>query len=74
MKKLILSSLFALSLASVGGPLAFADHHCACDQTCNEKCAKGDTKDCSCKTCDCAKGEGCKHGKCSTHKGDDHKH
>ena len=70
MKKLILSSIFALSLASVGGfSSAYADHHeCACDESCAEKCASGDHKDCTCKTCECSEGKECKHGKCSTHK------
>jgi hypothetical protein len=71
MKKIILSTLFALSLASAGGfTPAFADHHeCSCDKECTEKCSNGDHKDCTCKTCDCGKGEECKHGKCSTKKG-----
>ncbi len=69
MKKFILTSLFALSLASAGGVSVLADHHCSCDQECTEKCSKGDHKDCSCETCDCGKGESCKHGKCATHHG-----
>lgn len=70
MKRFILSTLFALSLASVGGVSSFAaDHECACDKECTEKCSAGDHKDCTCDSCDCDKGEGCKHGKCSTHHG-----
>jgi hypothetical protein len=72
LKKTILSSLFALSVAGVGGGVAWADSHCSCDQSCTEACAKGDTKACKCKTCDCEAGKGCSHHQCE-HEGA-HKH
>ncbi len=71
MGKNLKNSMFAVILAasamSFGGIGALADHHCGCDEKCSEQCAKGDHKDCGCKTCDCAKGKGCKHGKCARH-------
>ena len=62
MRKLLYTSLMTLFLAS--GSASFAASHCDCNQECQEKCAKGENKDCTCKTCDCKKGKGCSHGKC----------
>jgi len=76
-KKSALSTLTAslLGLGAMGltAPLALADHHCACDAQCSKDCAEGKTESCGCKTYDCAKGKGCSHGKCKTHKSGEHK-
>ncbi|MFN7685872.1 MAG: hypothetical protein ACK5QT_10740 [Oligoflexia bacterium] len=65
-KKSIYGALFALSAAAISTPPALAaGKECACDSKCMESCAKGDTKSCSCKTCDCSKDKGCSHDKCN---------
>jgi hypothetical protein len=60
------ASLLGLGALGVSAPAALADQHCACDKQCSEKCAEGKSESCGCKTCDCAKGSGCSHGKCRT--------
>jgi hypothetical protein len=56
-----------MSLALLAGSPVFANQHCMCDDKCAAECAKGKNDQCPCKSCDCAKGQGCKHGKCETH-------
>lgn len=58
----------ALAMATLLGGLTYAKQDCTCDKQCQLQCAKGENPDCKCKTCDCAKGEGCKHGKCEMKK------
>jgi len=57
------SLLLAAAALGVSAPV-WADHHCACDTKCADNCAQGKTDECRCKTCDCAKGKECSHGKC----------
>ena len=54
MKKL---ALVLIALVSFAAP-AFADDHCSCDKACMERCEKGDSKSCECKSCD-SKAEKC---------------
>ncbi len=67
-----MSRIFSISLATLSLMAAspvFADHDCSCDEQCAAACANGTAGDhCQCKDkdCHCAKGEGCKHGKCHT--------
>jgi hypothetical protein len=63
-----LLSLGLISFALLAGSPVFADQHCSCDKKCAAECAKGKSDHCPCKTCDCASGQGCKHGKCGVKK------
>ena len=64
-----MSRLFTIGLMTLGlvasSPAFASSHDCACDEQCAANCAKGKSAACPCKTCGCAKGEGCKHGKCA---------
>ena len=62
MTRFITSTFMALTLFAASP--AFANHECSCDDTCAANCKMGKTENCPCQTCDCSKGEGCKHGKC----------
>ena len=62
MTRLLGAAFTALSL--MAWTPVFADSHCTCDENCAQQCQKGKNDKCPCKNCDCAKGEGCKHGKC----------
>ncbi len=57
--------LTTLALAGIQ-PVAFADSHCACTKECMEACQKGNSKGCTCKTCDCAKTGKCSEDHCKT--------
>jgi hypothetical protein len=57
----LLLVLAALSFS----PLTFAqDAKCTCSEQCMAECKKGEGKDCSCKSCDCAKTGKCGDGSC----------
>ena len=57
-----------MTLASLGfSAPVWAEHSCGCDSKCSANCADGKTEECTCKTCDCAKGKECSHGKCQHH-------
>jgi len=65
------TSLAFTVLIALSSP-AFADgkgakKECTCDHACQEKCTKGEGKDCKCAACDCAKSGQCEHGKCEHH-------
>ena len=62
MTRLFGSVLTALTL--MAWTPAFASSHCGCDEKCAQECRNGKSDHCPCKDCGCAKGEGCKHGKC----------
>ena len=62
MTRLLSAALTAVSLMAFSP--AFANSHCACDEKCAQECQKGKSDNCPCKSCDCSKGKGCKHGKC----------
>lgn len=66
MTRLFSSGLALLSL--MAWTPVFANSHCACDEKCAQECHSGKSADCPCKDCGCAKGEGCKHGKCNVSK------
>lgn len=60
MKKAIIA-LLSLGLFAIP---AFAKNHCTCTEECQKQCAKGETSDCDCKSCNCKDGKGCSHGQC----------
>jgi hypothetical protein len=61
----LFSSAFTL-LSLLAWTPAFAAGDCSCDSKCAHECEIGKVNtSCACKTCGCAKGEGCKHGKCA---------
>lgn len=62
MKNLMTVLAFSLTLAA---PMSFAgEGSCTCSDTCMTQCQKGDSKDCKCKSCDCAKSGKCSHDQC----------
>ncbi len=62
MKKMISSLLVGTFLTL--SPVASMASDCSCSKQCQSECSKGNGKDCTCKTCDCAKTGKCKHGEC----------
>lgn len=65
-----LSLSLAAAMVGVDGSWALAEESCGCDQACTEKCEKGETKDCACKSCNHGKeGHKCE-GKCDHDHGD----
>jgi hypothetical protein len=67
MSRLLTISFMTLGLLA-NSPAFASSRDCACDEQCAVNCAKGKSAHFPCKTCDCAKGEGCKHGKCALKK------
>lgn len=64
LKKSLVATLLGLSALAFTGPVSFADAKCGCEKGCAEHCAKGEHKNCKCKTCECGKGKKCSHGQC----------
>lgn len=61
MRLLLLATYAAFSIA----PMAFAvEAKCLCSEQCMTQCQNGDSKDCKCKHCDCAKTGKCSQGRC----------
>ena len=58
--KTLLTSLVLGAFLSVAPTMSMASD-CSCSKKCQTNCAKGQTKDCKCKSCDCAKTGKCKH-------------
>jgi hypothetical protein len=54
----------ALSVYLMAVTPVFADQECACNKNCMTQCQKGNSEECKCKMCDCAKTGKCDKDSC----------
>lgn len=72
MRALALLSLTLLTASPLFSSSAFAGEHCKCTKKCMTSCEKGNSKNCHCKSCDCAKNKKCSEseGQCKADSAD----